>query len=144
MNTRALLEEIEFEVVHLAMYSPRPGTFAATRMEDDVPHDEKLRRLNDLLSLQRSIATRKTARWIGRDVEVLIEGRDELNRPYGRIRQGKRAIVLASPLAGKVARGAGWGQGAIEPGQLVNVRVLQATAGQLLGLQSPTKSEATP
>ena len=120
MNTRALLEEIEFDVVHLAMYSPRPGTFAADKMEDDIPEDEKLRRLNDLLALQRGIATRKTARWIGRDVEVLIEGRDELNRPYGRIRQGKRAIVLKG--------------GDIAPGQVMNVRVLQATAGQLIGL----------
>ncbi len=129
LNTRALLEEIEFDVVHLAMYSPRPGTFAATRMPDDVPAAEKLRRLNDLLALQRSIATTKTARWIGRDVEVLIEGRDELGRPYGRIRQGKRAAVL---------RG-----GDIAPGDVVQVRVLQATAGQLTGV-CPTNSEASP
>jgi tRNA-2-methylthio-N6-dimethylallyladenosine synthase len=119
-NTRALLEEMEFDVVHLAMYSPRHGTYAASRMPDDVPHEEKLRRLNNLLALQKSIAARKTARWIGRDVEVLIEGRDELNRPYGRIRQGKRAIVLKG--------------GDIAPGALMNVRVLQATAGQLMGL----------
>jgi tRNA-2-methylthio-N6-dimethylallyladenosine synthase len=89
-------------------------------MQDDVPQEEKLRRLNDLLALQRSIAARKTARWIGRDVEVLIEGRDELNRPYGRIRQGKRTIVMKG--------------GEIEAGQVMSVRVLQATAGQLLGL----------
>ncbi len=127
LNTRALVEEIEFDVVHVAMYSPRPGTFAATRMDDDVPHDEKLRRLNDLLALSREIARRKTARWIGRDAEVLIEGRDELNRPYGRIRQGKRANVLRA--------------GDIAPGELVNIRVLQATAGQLTGLQIPTNSE---
>jgi tRNA-2-methylthio-N6-dimethylallyladenosine synthase len=120
LNTRALVEEMEFDVVHMAMYSPRPGTFAATRMEDDVPHVEKLRRLNDLLALQREIAARKTARWVGRDAEVLIEGRDELNRPYGRIRQGKRAIVLRS--------------GNVAPGEVLNVRVVQATAGQLLGL----------
>ena len=120
LNTRALVEEIEFDVVHIAMYSPRPGTFAATKMDDDVPQEEKLRRLNDLLALQRGIAARKTARWIGRNAEVLIEGHDELNRPYGRIRQGKRAIVL---------RG-----GDIQAGAVVNVRVLQATAGQLLGL----------
>ena len=119
-NTRALLEEMEFDVVHLAMYSPRHGTYAASRMEDDVPQEEKLRRLNDLLALQKGIAARKTARWIGRDVEVLIEGRDELHRPYGRIRQGKRAIVLKG--------------GDVAPGQLINLRVLQATAGQLLGL----------
>ena len=126
-NTRGLLEEMEFDVVHLAMYSPRHGTYAESRMADDVPHEEKLRRLNDLLALQKSIAARKTARWIGRDVEVLIEGRDELNRPYGRIRQGKRAIVLKG--------------GDIAPGQLMSVRVLQATAGQLMGLPNPTKSE---
>jgi tRNA-2-methylthio-N6-dimethylallyladenosine synthase len=126
-NTRALLEEMEFDVVHLAMYSPRPGTYAASRMEDDVPHGEKLRRLNDLLALQREIAARKTGRWIGRDVEVLIEGRDELHRPYGRIRQGKRAIVMMG--------------GEIAPGELMNIRVLQATAGQLLGMRNPTKSE---
>jgi tRNA-2-methylthio-N6-dimethylallyladenosine synthase len=118
-NTRALLEEIQFDVVHLAMYSPRPGTFAADRMADDVPSEEKLRRLNDLLTLQRHIAASKTAQWIGRDVEVLIEGRDELNRPYGRIRQGKRAVVM---------RG-----GDPTPGDLVNIQVLQANAGQLLG-----------
>ena len=118
MNTRALLEEVEFDVVHLAMYSPRPGTYAASRMNDDVPHAEKLRRLNDLLALQRDIAARKTARWVGRDVQVLVEGEDELGRPYGRIRQGKRAIVL----------------GRAEAGTIVTIRVVQATAGQLTGI----------
>jgi tRNA-2-methylthio-N6-dimethylallyladenosine synthase len=120
MNTRALVEEIEFDVVHIAMYSPRPGTFAATRMVDDVPQEEKLRRLNDLLALSREIAARKTARWIGRRVEVLVEGRDGLGRPYGRIRQGKRGVVL---------RG-----GDVAPGDLVDMRVVQSNAAQLLGI----------
>ena len=126
LNTRTLVEETEFDVVHIAMYSPRPGTFAATRMQDDVPQAEKLRRLNDLLALQRDIAARKTARWVGRDAEVLIEGRDELGRPYGRIRQGKRAVVMRAQDTA--------------PGDVVNVRVLQATAGQLLGVKIPTNS----
>jgi tRNA-2-methylthio-N6-dimethylallyladenosine synthase len=120
LNTRRLLEEIEFDVVHLAMYSPRPGTFAADRLADEVPAAEKLRRLNDLLALQKSIAARKTARWVGRNVQVLVEGHDELGRVYGRIRQGKRAIVL---------KGSG-----IAPGELIDLRVMQATAGQLTGL----------
>ena len=127
LNTRTLVEETEFDVVHIAMYSPRPGTFAATRMPDDVPQAEKLRRLNDLLALQRDIAARKTARWVGEDAEVLIEGRDELGRPFGRIRQGKRAVVMRAQ--------------DIAPGDVVNVRVLQATAGQLLGVKIPTNSE---
>lgn len=120
-NTRRLLEEIEFDVVHLAMYSPRPGTYAASKMPDDVPDTEKLRRLNELLALQREIATRKTARWVGREVEVLVEGSDELGRPFGRIRQGKRAIVLG---------------GSAEPGEIVEIRVVQATAGQLTGTRA--------
>jgi len=117
LNTRRLLEELQFDVVHLAMYSPRPGTFAAQKMADDVPDAEKLRRLNDLLALQRNIARAKTARWVGREVSVLVEGRDELGRPYGRIRQGKRAIIL----------------GHAEAGTQVDVRVVQANAGQLMG-----------
>jgi tRNA-2-methylthio-N6-dimethylallyladenosine synthase len=120
LNTRRLLEEIEFDVVHLAMYSPRPGTFAADKMADDVPSAEKLRRLNDLLALQKSIAATKTARWVGRNVQVLVEGKDELGRTFGRIRQGKRAIVLKG--------------GDIAPGELIDLRVMQATAGQLTGL----------
>jgi len=51
---------------------------------------------------------------------VLVEGRDELGRPYGRIRQGKRAVVL----------------GHAEPGTLVDIRVIQATAGQLMGARA--------
>jgi len=124
LNTRRLIEEIEFDVVHLAMYSPRPGTYAAEKMHDDVPDAEKLRRLNDLLALQRDIATRKTARWIGRDVSVLVEGLDELGRPFGRIRQGKRAAIL----------------GRAEPGTLVDIHVVKATAGQLTG--TPTGARA--
>jgi len=50
----------------------------------------------------------------------LIEGQDELQRPFGRIRQGKRAVVL---------RG-----GDVRPGDVVNIRIMQATAGQLAGL----------
>jgi tRNA-2-methylthio-N6-dimethylallyladenosine synthase len=117
-NTRRILEELEFDVVHLAMYSPRPGTHAAAHMPDDVPQAEKLRRLNDLLHLQRQIAARKTAAWLGRPVEVLVAGLDELGRPYGRSRQGKRVVV-------KGAR--------VEPGRLVQVRVEAAGAGQLSG-----------
>src|SRR5258708_7681700 len=118
MNTRRLLEEIEFDVVHLAQYSPRPGTHAGERWPDDVPAEEKRRRINDLLALQREIAGRRTARWVGRTVQVLVEGADELGRPYGRNRQGKRVIVRRA---------------AVAPGELVDVRVEEAKPGQLAG-----------
>ena len=118
LNTRRLMEEIEFDVVHLAQYSPRPGTHAGDRWPNDVPDAEKRRRINDLLALQREIAGRRTARWIGRKVEVLVEGADDLGRPYGRNRQGKRVVV-------KRARA--------QPGEMVSVLVEEASPGQLAG-----------
>jgi tRNA-2-methylthio-N6-dimethylallyladenosine synthase len=118
LNTRRLLEELEFDVVHLAQYSPRPGTFAAERWRDDVPTATKRRRLNDLLALQREIAGRRTARWLGRTVEVLVEGRDELGRSFGRNRQGKRVVVKGAQ---------------VRAGELVQVRVEEASPGQLGG-----------
>ncbi|HYW24485.1 MAG TPA: MiaB/RimO family radical SAM methylthiotransferase [Terriglobales bacterium] len=118
LNTRRLLEEVEFDVVHLAQYSLRPGTHAGERWADDVPAEEKRRRINDLLALQRQIAARRTARWLGRTVEVLVEGGDELGRPFGRNRQGKRVVV-------RRAR--------VDPGELVRVLVEESSAGQLAG-----------
>ena len=117
-STRRLVEEVGFDVVHIAMYSPRPGTYAGDKMADDVPQEEKKRRINDLLAVQKEIAGRKTARWVGREIEVLVEGADELGRPFGRSRQGKRVIVKRS-LA--------------KPGQLVRVLVEEAFPGQLAG-----------
>lgn len=122
LNTRRLVEEMQFDVVHIAMYSPRPGTHAGDRMADNVPQAEKKRRINDLLALQKSIAGRKTATWLGREVEVLIEGRDELGRPYGRSRQGKRVTVKRALRA---------------PGEVVRVLVEEAVPGQLSGPPAP-------
>jgi tRNA-2-methylthio-N6-dimethylallyladenosine synthase len=136
-NTRRLLSEIEFDVVHLAQYSTRRGTYAAGHWPDDVPAEEKRRRINELLELQRGIARRRAERWVGRTVEVLVEGADELGRPFGRSRQGKRTAVLGARLAGggpAVLPIAGQERRApVAPGELVQVRVEQATAGQLAG-----------
>ena len=51
-------------------YSPRPGTNAFGRLEDDVPEQEKRRRNNDLLALQAEIGTEVHAEWVGREVPV--------------------------------------------------------------------------
>jgi tRNA-2-methylthio-N6-dimethylallyladenosine synthase len=118
MNTRRLVEELAFDVVHAAMYSPRPGTYSGDRLADDVPSDEKRRRINDLLALTREIATRKTHAWLGMTVEVLVEGLDELGRPYGRSRQGKRVIIKRANLTA---------------GAVVAVRIEEANPGQLSG-----------
>jgi tRNA-2-methylthio-N6-dimethylallyladenosine synthase len=72
MNTYDLLGEIRFDVVHVAAYSPRPGT-AANRLPDDVPPQEKERRRQAVDELQGQIAGEINARLLGQTVEVLVE-----------------------------------------------------------------------
>jgi tRNA-2-methylthio-N6-dimethylallyladenosine synthase len=83
-----MLDELRFDVVHVAMYSPRPGTVAATEMVDDVPREEKRRRLHEVETLQKRIATEINRRYLGRTVEVLVEGVAK-GRWYGRTRTNK-------------------------------------------------------
>lgn len=87
MNTYRLLEEIRFDVVHVAAYSPRPGT-AAFRLKDDVPPEEKKRRLKLVEELQEKIAFEINAKLVGREVEILVEGRRK-GRWFGRTRTNK-------------------------------------------------------
>jgi tRNA-2-methylthio-N6-dimethylallyladenosine synthase len=100
-NTLRMLDEFHFDVVHVAMYSPRPGTVAATQMVDDVPREEKRRRLHEVESLQKRIATDINARYFGRTVDVLVEGTAK-GRWYGRTRTNKLVHFASNqPLAGE-------------------------------------------
>ena len=101
-HTLDMLDELRFDVVHVAMYSPRPGTVAATDMVDDVPREEKRRRLHGVEDLQKQIATRINDRYLGRTVEVLVEGTAK-GRWYGRTRTNKLVHFASDqPLAGRV------------------------------------------
>jgi tRNA-2-methylthio-N6-dimethylallyladenosine synthase len=71
-RTLRLLENVRYDQVFAAAYSPRPGT-PATRLADDVPPDIKRRRLNDLLALQETIGLARNESWLGKDVEVLVD-----------------------------------------------------------------------
>jgi tRNA-2-methylthio-N6-dimethylallyladenosine synthase len=73
----ALLEELRIDKAHLAKYSPRPQTYAARRLADDVPVEEKDRRLRVLDEIQVRIQAEKNALLQDRVVSVLVEGRDE-------------------------------------------------------------------
>ena len=103
-GTERLMREVRFDVVHLQAYSPRPGT-AAARRPDDVPLEEKKRRLNHLLAVQRQIALERNSELCGGEVEVLVEGVTEDGRPFGRTR-GNRVTRLpeGSAAAGDVVR----------------------------------------
>jgi len=87
-STYDLLAELEHEKVHVAMYSPRPGTVSARRMEDDIPDAEKRRRLHAVEELQQRVSRKKTAVWLGKTVQVLVEGKTK-DRWRGRTPQGK-------------------------------------------------------
>jgi tRNA-2-methylthio-N6-dimethylallyladenosine synthase len=73
LQTYELLEQARCEKVHLAMYSPRPGTLSA-RWADDVPREEKLRRHQALENLQQRSQTEINAGKLGQSFEVLVEG----------------------------------------------------------------------
>ena len=87
-NTYNLLAELKFEAIHSAAYSIRPGTYAASKYEDDVPAEVKKARLAAVEALEENISTEINARLLGQTVEVLVETRDK-GRWQGRTRADK-------------------------------------------------------
>jgi tRNA-2-methylthio-N6-dimethylallyladenosine synthase len=92
--TYRLLEEVRFDVVHVAAYSPRPGT-PAERLADDVPPEEKERRRKAVDHLQERIAGEINARLLGQTVEILVETRRR-GKWQGRTRTHKLVFVPVS------------------------------------------------
>jgi tRNA-2-methylthio-N6-dimethylallyladenosine synthase len=76
MNTVNLVEEIGFDACNTAAYSPRPHT-PASNWEAQVPEDEKYERLRFLNSVVGEVSHRCNKRYLGKTVEVLVEGRSE-------------------------------------------------------------------
>jgi tRNA-2-methylthio-N6-dimethylallyladenosine synthase len=72
-RTYDLLAELKLDVAHLARYSPRPGTVADRRQEDDVPDEEKWARFRALEKLQEQIAEQINGEYLGKTVDVLFE-----------------------------------------------------------------------
>jgi tRNA-2-methylthio-N6-dimethylallyladenosine synthase len=94
LETMALLERAQFDGAFIFQYSPRPGT-PALKLPDDVPQEEKNRRHQALLSVQREIGLKKYRADIGKTLEVLFESKTkrEEDRFVGRTRQYKRVVV---------------------------------------------------
>jgi tRNA-2-methylthio-N6-dimethylallyladenosine synthase len=87
-HTFSLLQEARFDVVHVAAYSPRPGTIAWRKYEDNVSPEVKKKRLNKIEELQANIAAEINAQLQGKVVEVLVEGKKK-GKWYGRTRSDK-------------------------------------------------------
>ena len=103
-RTVELIRDIKFDKVHAAAYSTRPGTIAARLMKDDVPEDEKRRRLKVIEKVQEEVATEINSRLLGATQDVLVEGRRK-GRWFGRNRNDKLVFFDSSEdLAGSMTR----------------------------------------
>ena len=94
-NTMQLVDDLRFDKVHGAAYSTRPGTIADRTMTDDVPQDDKRRRLKELDTLQESILTDINAHYMQQTVQVLVESRKR-GRWTGRTR-GNKLVYFDAP-----------------------------------------------
>jgi tRNA-2-methylthio-N6-dimethylallyladenosine synthase len=87
-HSLALVKEMRFDVVHVAAYSPRPGTIACREYEDNIPLQVKKGRLKKIEELQTAIASEINSQLQGKQVEVLVEGRKK-GKWFGRTRSNK-------------------------------------------------------
>jgi len=116
-QTYDLLSELRFDTVHVAVYSPRQGTTAASELDDDIPASEKSRRLKLIEELQETIAGEINSRLLGTTTEILVESRKK-GKWQGRTRSGK--IVFFSDNGNHI-------------GQLVNIRIEKTSPWSLQG-----------
>ena len=102
METYRVLSDLKLDVAHLARYSLREGTVATRRMEDNVPEEDKLRRLHILDDLQEKILAEINQKYLGETVEVLFENKVKA-RWRGRTPTNKIVFVESDDdLRGKV------------------------------------------
>jgi tRNA-2-methylthio-N6-dimethylallyladenosine synthase len=78
-ETLSLMESMRFDLVYSFKYSERPYTSSAREQTDDVPEPVKRERLDRVNDLQRQIQLEKHRLWLGRTVEVLVEGESRRN-----------------------------------------------------------------
>ena len=116
-HTFDLLSKLRFDTIHVAVYSPRTGTIASKKFEDNVPMAEKQERLNKIEQLQEKIATEINRQLLGKTVEVLVEGKKK-GKWQGRTRTGK--LVFFSDSNDCL-------------GQLVNIRIDKTSPWSLKG-----------
>jgi tRNA-2-methylthio-N6-dimethylallyladenosine synthase len=101
-QTYDTLAELKLDKVHLARYSPRPGTVSERRMVDDIPEPEKVRRHKLVEELQEQVCAEINQRTLGQIVEVLVEDQHK-GKWRGRTRQNKLVFIDGElPLRGRL------------------------------------------
>ena len=119
-ETLSLMREVGYDSAYLFKYSERPGTYAAKHLEDNVPEDVKVKRLQGMIDLQNKLSEESNMRDIGKTFEVLVEGFSKRSREqlFGRTSQNKVVI---------------FDKGDYKVGQFVNVKITGATSATLFG-----------
>ena len=116
----SLMREVGYDSAFMFKYSERPGTYASKHLPDNVPEEEKIRRLNELIQLQTEMSALANKRDEGREFEVLVEGFSKRSREQlcGRTEQGKMVV---------------FDKGSHHPGDLVRVVITGSTSATLFG-----------
>jgi tRNA-2-methylthio-N6-dimethylallyladenosine synthase len=113
----SLVREMRFDVVHVAAYSPRPGTSASREYQDNILVEVKKERLSKIEELQATIASQTNSQLQDREVEVLVEG-SKGGKWFGRTRSNKLVFF---------ADAGDW------PGQLAKVQIERTSPWSLGG-----------
>ena len=78
-DTLTLMEKVVFDSAFMFAYSERPGTLASKKYPDDIPYEEKTRRLNEIIALQGRMSLKSNEKEIGKYMKVLVEGPSKKN-----------------------------------------------------------------
>jgi len=116
----SLMREVGYDSAFMFKYSERPGTYASKHLPDNVPEEEKIRRLNELIALQTEQSAIQNCKDEGKEFEVLVEGFSKRSREQlcGRTEQGKMVI---------------FDKGNHHIGEFVRVRITGSTSATLFG-----------
>jgi len=116
----SLMREVGYDSAFMFKYSERPGTYASKHLPDDVPEEEKIRRLNELIQLQTEISAQQNRKDEGKEFDVLVEGFSKRSREQlcGRTEQNKMVV---------------FDKGNHHIGETVRVKITGSTSATLLG-----------
>lgn len=119
-DTINLMNEIEFDSSFAFKYSPRRGTEAERKFEDDVPQEEKEKRLDQVLKLQVELSLRKNLKLVNSTTKTLVIGFDKMKKGFLTGRFPDNRIVHFAGDSDLI-------------GQIVSVKVVRANANSLQG-----------
>jgi tRNA-2-methylthio-N6-dimethylallyladenosine synthase len=116
----ALMREVGYDSAFMFKYSERPGTYASKHLPDDIPDEEKIRRLNEMIALQTEISAQQNKKDEGKEFDVLLEAFSKRSREQlmGRTEQNKAVVV---------------NKGNHHIGETVRVKITGSTSATLLG-----------